>query len=60
MRQVVEGMMPVCNQNDLNILLEAPNEELNVNVDPAKIVRVFENIISNAIRYSNNKSDINI
>lgn len=60
MRQVVEGMMPICNQNDLNILLEAPNEELNVNVDPAKMVRVFENIISNAIRYSNKKSDINI
>lgn len=60
MRQVVEGMMPACNQNDLNILLEAPNEDLNVNVDPAKMVRVFENIISNAIRYSNKKSNINI
>ena len=60
MRQVVEGMMIACNQNDLNILLKAPNEELNVNVDPAKMVRVFENIISNAIRYSNKKSDINI
>ncbi|WP_342366986.1 HAMP domain-containing sensor histidine kinase [Clostridium beijerinckii] len=60
MRQVVEGMMAVCNQNDLNILFEAPNEDLNVNVDPAKMVRVFENIISNAIRYSNKKSDINI
>lgn len=60
MRQVVEGMMPTCNKNDLNILLEAPNEDLNVNVDPAKMVRVFENIISNAIRYSNKESDINI
>ncbi|MBE6088814.1 MAG: HAMP domain-containing histidine kinase [Clostridium beijerinckii] len=60
MRQVVEGMMAVCNQNDLNILFEAPNEDLNINVDPAKMVRVFENIISNAIRYSNKKSDINI
>ncbi|AJG97388.1 hypothetical protein LF65_00761 [Clostridium beijerinckii] len=60
MRQVVEGMMAICNQNDLNILFEAPNEDLNVNVDPAKMVRVFENIISNAIRYSNKKSDINI
>ncbi|MZK52678.1 sensor histidine kinase [Clostridium beijerinckii] len=60
MRQVVEGMMAVCNQNALNILFEAPNEELNINVDPAKMVRVFENIISNAIRYSNKNSDINI
>jgi len=60
MRQIVEGMMIVCNQNDLNILLEAPNEDLNVNVDPAKMVRVFENIISNALRYSNQKSNINI
>jgi signal transduction histidine kinase len=60
MRQVIEGMMPVCNQNEFNILLEAPNEDLSVNVDPAKLVRVFENIISNAIRYGNKKSDINI
>jgi len=37
MRQVVEGMMPACNQNKLNILLEAPNEDLNVNVDTAKM-----------------------
>jgi len=58
MRQVVEGMMIVCNQNDLNILLEVPEEELSVNVDPMKMVRVFENIISNAIRYSNKESNI--
>ena len=30
--------MPVCNQNDLNILLEVSYEELNVNVDPMKMV----------------------
>lgn len=60
MRQVVEGMMPTCNQNDFNILLEASDEDLKVDVDPAKMVRVFENIISNAIRYGNKKSDINI
>lgn len=58
MRQVVEGMMPVCNENDLSILFEVPEQELNVNVDPNKMVRVFENIIANAIRYSNKKSKI--
>lgn len=58
MRQVVEGMMPVCIENDLTILFEAPEEEINVNVDPNKMVRVFENIITNAIRYSNKKSKI--
>jgi signal transduction histidine kinase len=58
MRQVVEGMMPICNENDLTILFQAPEEELNVNVDPNKMVRVFENIITNAIRYSNKKSKI--
>lgn len=58
MRQVVEGMMPVCNKKDLTILFEAPEEELNVNVDPSKMLRVFENIIVNAIRYSNKDSKI--
>lgn len=52
--------MSVCDQNDLNILLEVPDEELNVNVDPMKMVRVFENIISNAIRYSNKQSSIDV
>lgn len=58
MRQVVEGMMPVCNEKDLTILFEAPEEEFNVDVDPNKMVRVFENIITNAIRYSNKYSKI--
>ncbi|WP_160688076.1 HAMP domain-containing sensor histidine kinase [Clostridium sp. C2-6-12] len=60
MRQVVEGMMPICNQNNLNIVLEAPEKEVKVNVDPNKMLRVFENIISNAIKYSNKDSTIKI
>lgn len=60
MRQIAEGMMPACNENDLSILFEAPEEEVKVNVDPSKMLRVFENIISNAIRYSNKNSTINI
>lgn len=58
MRQVVEGIMPVCNKKDLTIVFEAPDEELNVGVDPNKMVRVFENIITNAIRYSYKDSKI--
>ncbi len=60
MRQIVEGIMPVCSQNNLNILLEQPEEELYVNIDPVKMVRVFENIVINAVRYSNKPSDITI
>lgn len=58
MRQVVEGMMPICNQNDLNIMLKEPEEELFVNIDADKMVRVFENIIINAVRYSSKPGEI--
>jgi signal transduction histidine kinase len=52
MRQVVEGFMPICNENNLELFFEVPDEELMINADPSKMFRVFENIISNAIRYS--------
>jgi Signal transduction histidine kinase len=58
MRQVIEGMMPVCNEKNLTILFEVPGEEFNVNVDPNKMLRVFENILTNSIRYSNKNSKI--
>ncbi|WP_051541983.1 HAMP domain-containing sensor histidine kinase [Clostridium lundense] len=59
-RQVVEGMMSTCNQNNLNIFLEAPDKEVIVNVDPMKMMRVFENIITNAIRYSDKAGNIKV
>lgn len=59
-RQIVAGMMLLCSQNNLNISLVAPDEELYVNIDPVKMVRVFENIIFNAIKYSNKPGNINI
>lgn len=60
MRQVVEGMMPICSENNLSISLSVPEDELIINIDPLKMVRVFENIIINAVRYSNKPSNINI
>lgn len=60
MRQIVEGMMPICSQNSLDIFLNVPKEELKVTVDPSKMLRVFENIIMNAIRYSKKPGSINI
>ncbi len=60
MRQIIEGMMPICIQNNLDIFLKAPKEELKVIVDPSKMLRVFENIIINAVRYSKKPGEINI
>lgn len=59
-RQVVEGVMPICSQNDLEVVLTEPEEELYVNIDPDKMVRVFENIIINAVRYSNKPGSIKV
>jgi len=60
MRQIVAGMMPLCSQNNLNVLLQEPEEELYINIDPVKMVRVFENIIINAVKYSNKPGNISI
>lgn len=58
--QVVEGTMPICSQSDLNIFLEAPDKEINVTVDPMKMMRVFENLITNAVRYSYKPGNIKV
>lgn len=60
LRQVVEGMMPIANQNDIAIIHTVPETEVIVNVDAAKMARVYENIISNAVKYSNKPAQVEI
>lgn len=43
------------------LLLDIPKEDLlTINADPNKLVRIFENLISNAIHYTNEDGIINV
>lgn len=59
-RQVIEGMMPISTENNIDIQFDMPQQEILINIDPTIMIRVFENIIINAIRYSEKPGKINI
>lgn len=50
--QMLEEFIPLIESKDLNLTKEILIDEARVSVDTDKLVRVFENVISNAIKYS--------
>lgn len=58
MRQIIEGMMPLLCEKNLKLSFNPLEEDIVVKIDPMNIMRVFENIITNAIRYSETNSTI--
>jgi signal transduction histidine kinase len=60
LRQVVEGMMPLASQSNITLACVVPGSEVIVNMDAVKMARVFENIISNAVKYSNKPAQVDI
>lgn len=60
LRQVVEEMMPLAQQNDVKITYSALKEDQTISADASKMVRVYENIISNAIKYGQKPGQIDI
>ncbi len=60
LRQVVEGIGPVFDENYLTVEYKAPEEEIYINVDVDKIIRVLENLLNNAVSYSEKPGIINV
>lgn len=56
--QLIEEMVPIASEHNLKIKKNFPSFDLFIVADGNKIVRVFENLISNAIKYSYTKSPI--
>ena len=50
--QLIEEMVPMAKEHGLAIKKHFPNDDTFIFADGNKIVRVFENLISNAIKYS--------
>lgn len=60
LEQLVEEMVPIFEENNLTLLTDIPKEKLIVDVDINKILRVFENLLMNAVKYSVKPSEINV
>lgn len=51
LEQLSEEFVPILQKSNMEYRLRLPAAKVNVRADPALLVRVFENLISNAIRY---------
>ena len=59
-REVVEECKPRWNPQELNVLLDLPNFEVPITVDPQKMISVFENLLENAFNHAKELSRITI
>ncbi len=58
LEQLLEELVPQIEEEELHFKKQVPSERVNVEVDPDKIVRVFENLLGNAIKYSDKPGEI--
>lgn len=58
LEQLIDEFAPLCEENDTTIKQQLPKEKIIVNADGSKMVRVFENLLANAIRYGIKPGDI--
>ena len=59
-REVVEECKSRWNPQELKVLLDLPNFEVPITVDPQKIISVFENLLENAFNHAKELSRITI
>lgn len=50
--QIIEEYIPMFEENEIEIVKKFVDERVMVEIDAGKMVRVFENLFSNAIKYS--------
>ena len=59
-REVVEECKSRWDPQELNVLLDLPNFEVPITVDPQKMISVFENLLENAFNHAKEVSRITI
>lgn len=52
LEQLLEEYVPICEENRLVLRKELPQERVMLEIDANQMVRVFENLLNNAIKYS--------
>ncbi|MCU4991517.1 HAMP domain-containing histidine kinase [Bacillus cereus] len=58
--QLIEELLPLADEHGLSFLKEFPDERIQAIVDSEKLVRVFENLLMNAIKYSKDEGEIKV
>jgi len=56
--QLIEELTPMLDENKLTIYKKFESEKISVAIDTLKMLRVFENLITNAIKYSYKPGEI--
>ncbi|CAM4395139.1 histidine kinase [Bacillus manliponensis] len=60
LEQLIEEFVPQAEEEGLSFVKKLPDEKIYVKVDPEKTVRIFENLLMNAIKYSKEESEIKV
>ena len=60
LRQISDGFYPQLKENNITISMNFPEKPLHKEVDVEKFMRVLENVISNAIKYSYKGTEISL
>ncbi|WP_168928298.1 sensor histidine kinase [Paenibacillus ginsengarvi] len=60
LEQLIEEMIGYAEENELNIIRAFPPEKLRVQVDADKMIRVFDNLLTNAVKYSRKPGTIRV
>ncbi|MGF9965233.1 HAMP domain-containing sensor histidine kinase [Bacillus rhizoplanae] len=58
--QLIEELVPQAEEHHLSFVKEFPEERLYAALDSEKIVRVFDNLLMNAIKYSKDEGEITV
>lgn len=56
--QLIEELTPMVEENNLTVYKKFESEKISVVIDTLKMLRVFENLITNAIKYSYKPGEI--
>jgi two-component system phosphate regulon sensor histidine kinase PhoR len=59
-RQVADGLRPLAQERDVAIRIDAQVEPLNVRGDHDELVRLFENLIENALKYGGTGKKVDV
>jgi signal transduction histidine kinase len=58
--QLIEELIPIFDDNALEVVKNIPSEKMYLKIDSDKMVRVFENILMNAVKYGYKPGQITV